>query len=120
MLQIIKEEKTRVDVGYRRIFQSNYECFGFHCEEDGTPIFRSPREEIIFNRCIERPHRFKDCGRVRREARTTYPAIARCECGQTIKLEKVFGKPYIECRCGRLYTKEGTEVSPAAQEVSNG
>lgn len=117
MLQIIVPSETVTEYAYRRIFRSDHECHGFHCDEQGNPIFKGPADKKLFDKCVEKQH-FKDCGRVRREYTRVTPAIGRCECGCKLRLEKIWGQDAIPCRCGRSYTVDGKEKENKERSAS--
>lgn len=106
MLTIVRPAAITKEYAYRRIFCAQYECYGFHCDDNGTPLFRSKREELRFSECLQKPDKYKDCGRVRREVIRTSPALGRCECGSTVRLERFKNR----CLCGRYYRSTGEEI----------
>lgn len=106
MLTIVRSAETKIEYAYRRIFRAEYECCGFICDENGNPLFRGKYEELRFNECLQKPDKYKDCGRVRREYTNITPALGRCECGRTLSLDRFT----IRCRCGRYYRSTGEEI----------
>lgn len=107
MLQIIRPAESKTEYAYRRIFRSDKEAHGFLCDDNGNPVFKNKSEEKQYNKCLTKPNTYKDCGRERRSFTHHSPALAECECGRKLYLNRFV----INCDCGRRYDSKGKEIT---------
>ena len=80
--------------------------------EDGKPVFKCPAAKFNYEWCKQHPEEVECLGVTTQRWTYEVPALAKCECGNEIRLEdRYYGCS--QCpHCGRWHALGGYEVKP--------